>query len=176
MRRLMFAFIAVAALSAITFPASASGQVQVGPFAAFHDEADLGVGAFVGIPVPEIHEDLSFVGDFGYFFPDKHHNGTRDWDYWEANANVMFRFPLEDARFTPWVMGGLNVAHWSWTDEGEGDSGSGGSDSDIGLNLGGGVTFGTGAALPFAGVKFELDGGEGAVIFGGVSFVLGGEG
>ncbi len=174
MRRLIFALVAVAALS--TIPASASGQVQVGPFAAFHDEADLGVGAFVGIPVPEIHEDISFIGNFGYFFPDKHHSGVRDSDYWETNANLMFRFPLEDPRFTPWVMGGLNVAHWSWDDEGEGVRDSEGTNTDIGLNLGGGVTFGTGTTLPFAGVKFELDGGEGAVLFGGVSFVVGGEG
>ena len=174
MRRLFFALLAVASLAA--YPASAVGQVQVGPFAAFHDDADLGVGAFVGIPVPEIHENASFVGNFGYFFPDKHHSGVRDSDYWEANADLMYRFPLEDDRFTPWVMAGLNVAHWAFTDEGEGVQERSGTNTDIGLNLGGGVTFGTGTTLPFAGVKFELDGGEGAVLFGGVSFLVGGEG
>jgi hypothetical protein len=87
----------------------------------------------------------------------------------------MFRFPLEDPRFTPWVMGGLNIARWTIVDEGEGVRDLSTSDTDIGLNLGGGVTFGTGATRPFAGVKFELDGGDGAVLFGGVSFVVGGE-
>jgi hypothetical protein len=171
MRRLIFALVAVAALS--TVPASAWGQVQVGPFAAFHDEADLGVGAFVRIPIPELHENLSFVGDFGYFFPDQHHSGVRDSDYWEVNTDLMYRFPLEDPRFTPWVMSGLNISHWSWVDEGDGVQNSEGTLTDIGLNLGGGVTFGTGMTLPFLGVKFELDGGEGAVLFGGVSFVVG---
>ena len=174
MRRLIFALAAVVVLAAI--PTGAWGQVQVGPFAAFHDDADMGIGAFVGIPLQEIHEDVSFVADFGYFFPDKHHSGVRESDYWEANADLMFRFPLEDPRFTPWIMGGLNVARWSWTDEGEGVRDSSGSESDIGLNLGGGMTFGSGTTLPFAGVKFELDGGDGAVIFVGISFVVSGEG
>jgi hypothetical protein len=56
MRRLIFAVAAVAFFAAI--PTSAWGQVQVGPFGAFHDDADLGIGAFVGVSVPEIHEDV----------------------------------------------------------------------------------------------------------------------
>jgi hypothetical protein len=174
MRKLILALVSVTAVAAI--PAPVWGQVQAGAYLAFHDEVDLGIGGFVGIPVPEIYENVSFVGDFGYFFPDKHHNGVREWDYWEANADLMYKYPLEDARFTPWVMAGLNLAHSSWSDAGEGYVDSTGSDTDIGLNLGGGVTFGTGTTLPFAGVKFELGGGEGAVIFGGVSFLIGGEG
>jgi hypothetical protein len=173
MRRLILALGTVATM--ITFPANAWGQVQAGPYFAFHDEADFGIGAFVGIPVPEIHEDLSFVGDFGFYFPgDKHQ--VVEWDYWEANANAVLKFPLEDPRFLPWVMGGLNVAHSKSTVDAEGYLDHSGSDTEIGLNVGGGVTFGTGTTLPFAGFKFELDGGEGAVIFGGVSFVVGPEG
>jgi hypothetical protein len=146
----------------------------VGPFIAFHDDADLGFGAFVGVPMASIHEDLSFVGDFGYFFPgDQGFDGV-DVDYWELNANGLFKFPLADQSFTPWALAGLNIANGSvGVDFGEFGSGSS-SDTEIGLNVGGGVTFGDGPMAPFAGAKFELGGGEGAVIFGGLSFIVGG--
>jgi hypothetical protein len=173
MRRLNLALGAVALV--LVMPALSQGQVQAGPYVAFHDEADFGIGAFVSIPVPEIHEDVSFVGDFGYYFPGDRYQVV-EWDYWEANADLMLRFPLDDSRFTPWVMGGLNVGHTNSVVDDEGFLEESGSDTEIGLNIGGGLTFGEGSTLPFAGFKFELDGGEGAVIFAGVSFIVGEEG
>lgn len=172
MRRIMLALVAVAALAAA--PTQAWGQYQVGPFLAFHDDADLGIGAFLGIPLPSIHQDLSFVGDFGFFFPDDGRYDEVDVDYWEANADALLRFPLPDQSFTPWVIGGINIAHGSvGLDLGDlGDNRR--SDTEIGLNLGGGITFGDGPMAPFLGAKFELGGGEGAVIFGGLSFTVGG--
>lgn len=172
MRRTILAFVAVAAL--VTIPSHAFGQISVGPFAAFHDDADLGIGAFVNVPAPDIHENLSFSGDFGYFFPGDGGFDGIDVDYWELNANALYRFPMEDASFTPWALAGLNIANGSvGLDLGELGEGSA-SDTEIGVNIGGGVTFGTGAMRPFAGAKIELGGGEGAVVFGGLAFDVGG--
>jgi len=171
MRRIMLALATVTVLVAI--PSQAWGQYQVGPYLAFHDDADLGVGAFVGIPLPSIHEDLSFVGDFGFFFPGNGGHDGRDADYWEANAGALFRFPLPDLSFTPWVLGGLNLAHGTVGRWGREWGDFSGSDTEIGLNLGGGITFGAGPMSPFVGAKFELGGGKGAVIFAGLSFTVG---
>lgn len=174
MRKVVFALFAFGAVLAV--PAALSAQVNVGPYLAFHDDADLGIGAFVGVPMASIHEDLSFVGDFGFFFPGggSHGGVDVDVDYWELNANGLFKFPLEGQAFTPWALAGLNIANGSaGVDLGELGSASA-SDTEIGLNVGGGVTFGEGPMSPFVGAKFELGGGEGAVIFGGLSFVVGG--
>jgi len=172
MRNTILAFVAMAALVAI--PSDASSQVRFGPFAAFHDDADFGVGAFVNFAAPEIHENLAFAGDFGMFFPDDGGYDEADVDYWELNANALYRFPIENVSISPWALAGLNIAHGSvGADLGELGSVSGG-DTEIGVNLGGGVTFGTGPMKPFAGAKIELGGGEGAVIFGGLSFDMGG--
>lgn len=174
MRRTILAFVAVAAL--VASPSDVSSQLLVGPYIAFHDDADLGVGAFVNVPVPSIHENLAFVGDFGFFFPDDGGYDAIDVDYWELNANMLYSFPMEDLSFTPWAMAGLNIANGSvGIDLGEFGDGSA-SDTEIGVNLGGGVTFGTGTMKPFAGAKIELGGGEGAVVFGGVAFEVGGQG
>ena len=96
-------------------------------------------------------------------------------DYWELNADGLYRFPLEDMAVTPWALGGINIAHGSCGGGGGGLGGHSRNDTEIGLNLGGGVTFGTGPMAPFAGIKFELAGGDGAVIFGGLTFTVGGE-
>ena len=159
----------------VILPTQVSGQFSVGPFLAYHDDADLGIGGFVGIPLPAIDEDLSINPSFALFFPDHRGNDRVDVDYWELNADGVYRFPLENTSITPWALAGINIAHGSVAV----DSGTllptAADDTEIGLNLGGGVTFGTGPMAPFAGVKFELSGGEGAVIFGGLSFTVGGE-
>ncbi len=172
MRRLLLSLAAVTAL--VATPVQAKGQLQAGPYLAFHDDFDLGIGGFVGVPVPSLDENMSFVGDFGLYFPGSSGYGDgANVDYWEANAGLLYRFPLEDMSFTPWVIGGLNIAHISVGDDlGESNHRSG-SDTDIGLNLGGGVTFGSGPVSPYAGLKIELGGGDGAVIFGGLSFTVG---
>ena len=172
MRRLTLFLATLTAL--VTLPSHASSQLQAGPYLAYHDDADLGIGAFVGIPMPALHENISFVGDFGIFFPGNAGHDQVDVNYWEINGDLIYRFPMPDLSFTPWALGGLNIAHGSvGVTLGElGDVS--GSNTDIGLNVGGGVTFGSGSMQPFAGVKFELGGGEGAVIFGGLSFAVGG--
>ena len=90
-----------------------SANSRLGPIWHYHDEADLGIGGFVGIPLPAIDENLSIVTDFGLFFPDDHGSEVVDVDYWELNADGLYRFPLEDTSVTPWALGGINIAHWS---------------------------------------------------------------
>ena len=173
MRSLTLALATMALL--VVLPSEAWGQFKIGPYLAYHDDADLGIGGFVNIPLEDIEENLSAAADFGWFFPDDGGMNEFDVDYWELNGNLLYRFPLETTTLVPWALGGINIAHGSVArDHGEFGEYSG-NDTEIGLNLGGGVTFGTGPMAPFAGVKFELSGGEGAVIFGGLSFTVGGE-
>ena len=130
----------------------------------------------MNVPVPSLNENLALTGDFGVFFPSDGAQGGKDRDYWELNANMLYRFPMEDLTFTPWAMAGLNIANGSGGNDDDESPGGSDNDTEIGLNVGGGVTFGTGAMKPFAGAKIELGGGEGAVVFGGLSFEVGGQG
>lgn len=144
-------------------PARVQGQFAVGPIAAFHDDFDFGVGVVVMFPLESLHESLSFMGDFTYFFP-----GTDNFSYFEINPGVMFEFPLEDSSILPFAMGGLNIARISFDFGGlEGES-----TTEIGLNAGGGIKFGSSNNL-IAGIRVELSGGEGFVIFGAVPFPIG---
>lgn len=156
----------------VALPGAASAQAMVGPYLAFHDDFDFGFGGFVGIPVTELHEDLAFWGDFGYFFPGDHGYNGVDVDYWELNANATFRFPLENTDLMPWALAGLNLSSESFSAGLNGNGDSSATDTEVGLNLGGGLTLMSGPIQPFVGVKFELGGGNGAVIFTGVSFLL----
>ncbi len=172
MRSLNLAFAAVALL--LVLPSQAWGQFQVGPYLAYHDDVDVGIGGFVSVPLPEVDENLSVVADFGFFFPDDHGSEGVDRDYWELNGDALYSFPLENTSFTPWVLAGINIAHGSVVRDGSGFGDRSSDDTEIGLNIGGGGTFGTGPVAPFVGVKFELSGGEGAVLFGGLAFTVGG--
>jgi len=165
MRKLALALVATAVLLAL--PSQVEAQLQVGPYAAFHDDADFGVGGFVAFPVPSLHEDVAIVADFGIFFPDR-------FDYWELNGNVQWSFPSDGGHFTPWVFAGINIANAS-IDTGIDIIDEIASDTEIGLNLGGGATFGTGPVRPFGGVKLELREGSPFALFGGVSFTVGGD-
>ena len=161
-------------LLALSIPGRTSAQARIGPYLAYHDDADLGIGGFVTVPLHSLDENLSFAGDMGVFFPDHWGGRTHDVSYWEINADGLYTFPLEEYSFTPWALVGVNIAHWSvGRDAFERPSVE---DTELGINLGGGLTFGSGPFRPFAGVKIELDGGRGGVLFGGLSFALANEG
>ena len=160
-------------LAVALLPARAQGQFAVGPIGAFHDDFDFGVGAVVMFPLESLHESLSFMGDFTYFFP-----GIDNLSYFEINPGVIFEFPLEDSSILPFAMGGLNIARISF-DFGLGDLGEilpgfsfDTSSTEIGLNIGGGIKFGSSNNL-IAGARVELGGGEGFVIFGAFPFPIG---
>jgi hypothetical protein len=170
MRRFVLTLVAATILLAL--PTQTQAQLQAGPYVAFHDDQDLGFGAFIGVPFSSVDEDLFFTSDLGIFFPDD--GGSRhDRDYLELNADLLYRIPAPDLEFTPWVKGGLNLARCSYSLDSEGPGRDSHTDTELGLNIGGGVTFGSGSTRPFVGVKFELGGGEGGVLYGGVTFRVG---
>lgn len=151
------------ALALVAVPATAQAQVTLGPTLAYHDDADLGIGATVGLPLTALHEQINFLGDLVIFFPE-------GFDYFEVNANLTYDIPVENASVLPFVLGGLNIARAS-VDLGPGLDGS---DTQMGLNLGGGIKFDAGPVRPTVGLRLELDGGDGFVFFGTIPFVLGG--
>lgn len=154
----------LAALAAATFVSPAQAQVSFGGVAAFHDDFDLGLGPQVSFPVEDLHERVRAQGEFLWFFPG---DGL---DYFEINGNLLYDFELEDQAFTPFVLGGLNIARISLDSESPRFDGS---STEVGLNLGGGLTFATeGSLRPSVGARIELSGGEGLVLFG--SFLVGG--
>lgn len=170
----LFAAVALALLA----PAEAEAQepqTMIGPYLAFHDDADFGIGAFVTVPVPSIHENFALGGDFGFYFPDEGGFGGVDVSYWELNANAFMGFPLEgNDDILPFAMGGLNIARFS-VDADDFPGAEEFGDTELGLNLGGGIAFtGLGNLQPVAGLKVELNGGEGFVVFGGLGFPVGG--
>ena len=167
-------FLPFLAAAVLFLPDHSSAQVYVAPFVAHHDDADLGLGLQMGFPFPESQENTLFFIDAGFFFPDSPRGRESDVDYWEVNGNVVLRFPMEDDRFTPWALAGLNLAHKAvGLNLGPFDDGERNTETDIGFNVGAGMTFGTGPVSPFAGAKVEVGGGSAVVVFGGISFRLG---
>lgn len=165
--RIQTALSAAAAAAFILIPARGDAQVAVGPTLAFHDDADFGVGAMITAPTPSLGEGLGLMGDFTLFFPDG------DVDYWEINANVTWDIPVEDRPVAPFVLGGLNLANIS-VDIPDSALGADDSNTELGLNIGGGLRFPAGNLEPLVGIRAELSGGEGVVIFGALPFAFGG--
>lgn len=159
MRKLTFMF---ALAAAVAIPSTAQAQVSFGALAAYHDDFDLGIGAYVGFPLESVYEGLRGQADFTYFFPDSDFI-----DYFEINANALYDIDIESS-VTPFVLGGINIARVSVDDPtGLGDAfGFDASSTEFGLNLGGGVAFDAGSLRPSVGARIELGGGEGLVIFG----------
>jgi len=149
-----------AALLAIT-PLAARAQVLLGPTLAWHDDADIGIGATVGFELPDVATGVGFLGDFIIFFPD-------GFDYFELNGNVTYDFPLAESTVLPFALAGLNIAHSS-VDTAFGDV----SDTDVGLNIGGGIAFDAGSFRPKAGGRFRLGDGTAFVLFITLPFRMG---
>ena len=133
--------------------ASAQG-FRWGPEVSLGTDTDLGLGArgefdFSG-------SALTIIASFDYYFPD----GSVD--YWEINGNLIYNFNIPSApTVTPYAGGGLNIGH---------ASAEGYSDTDPGLNLLGGARFDAGSIMPFAEVKFTIEGVEQFVVTGGILF------
>lgn len=173
MRKLLGS-IALAAMLAV--PSQAEAQLTLGAGAAFHGNFDFGVGVWGMTPMPSIHENVSIGGDFTFFFPDDGGATGVDFSYFEINPNLFYSFTGADASFTPFALAGVNIARFSVDSELGNVPGVGSSSTDVGLNLGGGISFGSGdsGVTPVVGAKLELGGGEDFVIFGGIGFPVGG--
>lgn len=163
MRKTVLGF-ALAATFAVAAPSIQAQPFQIGPTLAYHDDADFGIGATVGTQLPSLGQGIGFMGDFLIFFPDE--DGV---DYFELNGNVTYDFPLVNSTVVPFVLAGLNLGRVS-VDRVGNDS----NETELGLNLGGGVVFDLASFRPAVGGRFEIEGGEGFVIFATLPFSVGG--
>lgn len=154
----------LAAAAFVAAPVAVQAQTYAGPVAAFHDDFDFGVGAYLSVPMPDWHENLGILVDAEIFFPGN------DYSYFTASGGVVWRFPAESV--TPFVLGQLAVRRWSFDYDGPGSDLVDTSSTDIGLNLGGGVTF-PGSLRPSVGARLEIGDGSGFVIFGALGFPVG---
>jgi hypothetical protein len=160
MNKTLRALAIAAALVAV--PSFAQAQATLGPQVAYHNDFDFGVGAALTLSADAIHEQVDFLFDFAWFFPEV--DGV---DYFELNGGLMYDFLLEESTVTPFALAGLNVASISV------DTPFGGGDNtELGLNLGGGLKFNAGSLRPTVGVRLEIEGGDGFVIFGTIPFNL----
>jgi hypothetical protein len=155
-----FVRLSLVVLALLTIPSAARAQATLGPAIAYHDDFKMGIGAALNVPIQEFNQGVAILADFYYFFPDD------PLDYLEINANLTYSFPIQQSPLTAYVLAGLNVANLS-TDVAEGGS------TDLGFNLGGGVFFALGNVRPNVGVKVEVGGGSGFVVFGHLPFVIG---
>jgi opacity protein-like surface antigen len=158
------AIIAAVAAVLLAGPATAGAQVHFGGQLSFGSDQDLGLGARLLANVTSL-EHWDFIGTFDWFFPDE--PVGQDRTYWEVNGNLAYNFNIQSApSISPYVGGGLNIAHLSKEFEDGRDS----SDTDLGINLLAGTQFGTKAVTPFVELRVELAGGEQFVITGGLLF------
>ncbi len=143
------------------------------------DDTNFAIGGRLVLDLGSQVENVEVVGTFDYFFPsvaDDVDIPGIDFDvkYWEANANVIYKYPLSGSSMVPYGGVGLNYAHASASasvDLGDlGDYGMSESESDVGLNILGGVLFGTGSTKFFVEAKIEAGGGELFVVSGGIRF------
>lgn len=168
MKKLFIAACTVLAVGVMAAPAQA--QAQFGVQANFADDADFGIGVRGQFGLGEAlnaeggWRDLVGVVSFD-FYPDC---GPADCTYWEINGNALYPFRVEGSELSPYVGGGLNIAHISF------DSGVVGaddiSDTDVGLNGVGGLIFDLGGIDAFVEGKFEIGGGEQFVLTFGALF------
>lgn len=161
MTRTLRVLAAAAALAAA--PGLAQAQVTFGPTLAYHNDADFGLGAALGVPLPEMHPNLGFVADFVVFFPD-----AAGLDLFEINGGVTYDLPVEGATVLPFALAGLNIARFSVD-----VAGVSASNTELGLNIGGGIKFDAGPVRPMVGLRLEIEGGDGFVFFGTIPFAIG---
>ena len=148
-----------------------SAQIRFGGQLNYGDDTDFGLGARLVLDDPALGE-FRFIGSFDLYFPGSRSAGgvDVDGDYWEINGNIVYDFEVTTSpNLTPYVGGGLNVAHASAEATTPLVSASA-SDTELGVNLLGGLEFGVGKLRPFVEIKVELEGGEQFVITGGILF------
>lgn len=153
----------LAAAVLLAIPGPLQAQLSIGPTVAFHEHADFGIGAMASAQLPLLATGVGVLGDFTFFFPDADNQ-----DYWELNGNLTWDLAITGQPISPFVLGGLNIARSSVTLQTETFS-----NTEVGLNVGGGIRFSAGTLEPLVGLRAEVDGGEGVVIFAALPFSLG---
>lgn len=160
MRRFALVTAALAAFAVV--PHQVEAQVTLGPELAYGDGSrDLGIGAAMALPMPNIGTGFGLLVDLLIFFP----NG---YDYLEANGNITYDFELENSSAVPFVLAGLSLSNTSVE-----VLGVSGSSTDLALNLGGGIDFDLGSFRPKVGARFQIESGTGFILFATLPFAIG---
>jgi hypothetical protein len=150
------------AVAVLAFGAANAEAQRFGGQVSWADDADLGLGARVEIPVALSSEGILagtyIIGSFDYFFID-----CDECSYMEFNGN--FAAPIGTSSLRPYVGAGLNMARSSVDVLDESIS-----DTEMGLNLLGGIKFGLGSLSSYAEARMELGGGEQFVLTFGILF------
>jgi hypothetical protein len=151
---------AVAALCLVPTALAAQGAPRLGGQVSFAQDVNAGLGLRLELPLsPAVARDLRVVAAFDYFFPDSPAN------YWELNTDLAWGFRLTGTRVSLYAGAGLNIAHTSYS----GIPRAAGT--EVGVNLLGGVRFGTATRLtPFVELRPELGGGDRLVLTAGLIF------
>ena len=103
------------------------------------DEGDFGLGAR-----SEFGGNLALVLSFDYYFPD---DDIGDVNFYEFNGNLIYNFPTESVR--PYIGGGAGLARVSFDSDFFNDDAS-----ELGINILGGVKFGSGGINPFGEIRY----------------------
>jgi len=157
--------LAAVAGALLLLPATAEAQVRLGPQISFGGDTDFGIGARIVANVQSLRH-WDFIGTFDVFFIDDNPNFDRN--YWEANGNLAYNFGIPEVpSLSPYVGGGLNIAHMSRENV---ESGEDRDDTDLGLNLFVGTQFQGASITPFAEFRIVAEGAEQVVITGGFLF------
>jgi hypothetical protein len=152
--------VAVAALCLAPAGLVAQGPPRLGGQVSFAQDVNAGLGLRLELPLsPALARDLRVAVAFDYFFPDSPVN------YWELNTDLAWGFRLTGTRVSLYAGAGLNIARTSVS--GVPRSGA----TDVGVNLLGGVRFGTSTRLtPYVELRPELGGGDRLVLTAGIMF------
>ena len=118
-----------------------------------------------------VTDNVAISPDFIYYFPEKVTvlGNSVSSSFWEINLNGHYYFMTGDTEI--YGLGGLNYTNVKVETEVLGITTSV-SDGDVGINLGGGINFGSGPIVPFAQMKFTIGSTDQLVIGGGVKFSL----
>lgn len=156
--------IIAAAAFMLALPATAVGQVQLGPQLSFGDDTDIGIGGRVLTNVESL-EHWDFIGTFDIWFLDDTANTDRS--AWEINGNLAYNFIVEDSSLFPYAGGGLSIFHFSAEDR---DTGADFDDTELGINFLGGLKFPGESITPFVELRIVAEGAEQLVVTGGILF------
>lgn len=141
MKRL--AVLATALLLAVSLPITAMGQsrIEIGPRVGIDagdvEEPFVGADVRIGLAMSRIVINPTF----NYYFVDD------PLTYWSASGNVLYRFGVNNAVFTPYSGAGLGIYRSSID--------GGGSSTDLGINALFGAEFLFGSVRPFLEAQYS---------------------
>jgi opacity protein-like surface antigen len=159
-------------------PAQAEAQVNFGPYVAWGDNADLGIGGRVDVGLGNAFgvdsgpfQNLFLNSGVTYFFIDCDEGGFDEIDcsWIEINGNLAVPFTLGGSSLQPYAGTGIHIARVSF-DYSDNPLVDDVDDTEVGLNILGGVFFPISDLRGFGELKFELGGGEQFVLSAGILF------